>query len=383
MDIIAQLLPKTGLFRKILSLIAAISMLVSLVSGFAPEPLPRDEAQNIIFIIGDGMGENHLELAKQELGIELVMETMPLRGQSKTRSSSSAVTDSAAGATALACGVRTTNGCIGVYPYDMFGWEAVPYNLTEIAMEKGMNTGVITTDSTTGATPASFSAHTSSRGNAEDIAAQQIASGIDLIWGASNGITTPETAAGSGYAFIGTRTEMNTVEKGVKSYGQFNGGELWKSAPADDTPSLTQMAEKAISLLDGEEGFFLMIEGAHIDKHSHGNKTAEAAACVQELDNTVKAAVDFAEEDGNTLVIVTADHETGAVEFVDGRYAFTSGSHSSDNVPLFVYGSSNFIENGQTVKNKEVALFAAMSMGVPANEFPKKNYTVWIMDEAA
>ena len=104
------------------------------------------------------------------------METMPLRGQSKTRSSSSAVTDSAAGATALACGVRTTNGCIGVYPYDMFGWEAVPYNLTEIAMEKGMNTGVITTDSTTGATPASFSAHTSSRGNAEDIAAQQIAS---------------------------------------------------------------------------------------------------------------------------------------------------------------------------------------------------------------
>ncbi len=133
------------------------------------------------------------------------------------------------------------------------------------------------------------------------------------------------------------------------------------------------MAGKAIGLLDSDEdGFFLMIEGAHIDKNSHSNKVAETVACVAELDKTVAAALDFARADGNTLVIVTADHETGAIQYINGKYAFTSGSHSSANVPLFVYGSSNFIENGAVVKNKDIALFTAMTMGFGPDVFPSK-----------
>ncbi len=112
----------------------------SLVAGLSPTPAPRDEVINVIYLIGDGMGENHLELARQELGIEFVMDTMPVRGQTKITSFSSAVTDSAAAGTALACGVRTNNGAIGVYPYDLFALYAYPANLTELAMEKGMKT---------------------------------------------------------------------------------------------------------------------------------------------------------------------------------------------------------------------------------------------------
>lgn len=373
MDFLLTLFKKSLVFKGYVAVITAVMMIVSLFGGLLPGPAPRDKAQNVIFIIGDGMGENHLELAKQELGISLVMETMPLRGQSETRSSSAAVTDSAAGATALACGVRTTNGCIGVFPYDPYDFISYPENLTELAMEKGMSTGVLTTDSTAGATPAGFSAHTSSRDNATAISQQQAASNIDLIWGAACSAITPELVEGNGYDYITTDTEMAALTAGQKSFGQFNGGELWKSEPAAGTPSLTEMAEKAIDILDADEdGFFLMIEGAHIDKNAHSNKVAETAACVAELDRTVAAALNFAQEDGNTLVIVTADHETGAIQYIDGEYTFTSGSHSAANVPLLIYGSSNFITPGEAIKNKEVALFTAMSMGFGPDVFPSK-----------
>lgn len=376
LNVIGQIIPKIGpLFKKIIALISVLSMIVSVVGGLSPTPEERDLVKNVIFIIGDGMGENHLEMTKADLGIDLVMETMPLRGQSKTNALGGVVTDSAAGGTALACGIRTIVGTVGVYSYDLFGWYEVPTNLTEIAIEKGMKTGVITTDSTGGATPASFSAHTSARSNQNDIAAQQIASDIDLIWGAANGITTPEEAEAAGFTYINNATQMNALQSDSRSFAQFDSNELWKSNPANDTPTLTQMSVKAFELLDNDNGFFIMIEGAHIDKFSHSNKREETVACVRELDNTVAAALEFAENDGETLVVVTADHETGAIAYKDGRYEYTSGSHSTANVPLLVYGSTNFIENGKAVKNKHVAIYTAMSMGVPAGEFPRKNPT--------
>ena len=371
MEKVIAFLKKTGLAKLVIPWITVISLVVTFFTGLGPAATPRDKVQNVIFFIGDGMGENHLKLAKQELGIDLVMETMPLRGQSETRSSSNAVTDSAAGATALACGIRTTNGCIGVYPYDMFAIDGYPVNLTELAMQKGMSTGIVTTDSTAGATPAGFSVHTSARGNAADISAQQISSGIDLIWGSAESTAAKANIEAGGYRYISTLTELNTLNSTEKSFGQFNGDDLWKAANSSDTPTLSQMTDKAIDLLDDDnDGFFLMIEGAHIDKFSHSNKAAEAAACVQELDKSVKIALDYAKEEGNTLVIVTADHETGAVELENGKYVYTSGSHSGDNVPLFVYGSSNFIKNGEAIKNKEVSLYTAMTMGYTQKDFP-------------
>lgn len=372
METIVQFLRRLGLTNRLIPLITAISLVFSLVAGLSPTPAPRDEVINVIYLIGDGMGENHLELARQELGIEFVMDTMPVRGQTKTRSFSSAVTDSAAAGTALACGVRTNNGAIGVYPYDLFALYAYPANLTELAMEKGMKTGVVVTDTNTGATPAAFSSHTSARGNAAIIASQQVVSGIDLIWGAANNETKRTDIEANGYAYVASYSELTQLTPGTRSFGQFNGSDLWKIANDSDTPTLSQMTEKAIELLDNDAGFFLMIEGSHIDKHSHSNKVAETVECVREFDNAVRAALEFAQRDGNTLVVVTADHETGAVTLKNSTYVFTSGSHSKANVPLFVYGSSNFIQNGQAVKNTEVARFIALSMGFGAYEFPRK-----------
>ena len=140
--------------------------------------------KNVIYLIGDGMGFNHLEKAKNERGISLTMDTFPLQGASMTRSHSNAVTDSAAGGTALSTGERTFNGGIGVYFSDSNAVFSYPKNITELCLERGMMTGVITSDETSGATPASFSAHESDRGNTEEITEDQLNSGINLIWGA-------------------------------------------------------------------------------------------------------------------------------------------------------------------------------------------------------
>lgn len=377
MDTIVIFAKRLGLVKKIIPIITALAMVFSLVGGLTPAPGPVDQVQNVIYLIGDGMGENHLKYAKQSLGIELVMETMPLRGQQETAAFMKAVTDSAAAATALACGVRAVDGSLGVYPYDMFALRSYPISLTEVAMEKGMKTGIVTTDSNTGATPSGFSAHTYSRNNGAEIAAQQISSGIDLIWSSASNETEQARVEAAGYTYISTYTELMTIEQGEKSFGQFNGSFIWQTENDQNTPTLTQMTTKAIELLDGDDGFFLMIEHDHIDGFSHSNEDEKMIISVQAFDNAVKVALDFAKEDGNTLVVVTADHETGAIQPEDDSYVYTSGSHSGVDVPLFVYGSNNLIENGQAVKNKDLAILIGRSLGFTADEFPRQVPIYW------
>ncbi len=360
---------KTDIFSVVVAVISVLSLIFNLFVGVTPPVGEPEIFDNVIIFIGDGMGENTLELAKQESGIDLFMETMPVRGQSETRSFNSKVTDSAAGATALACGARTNNGCIGVYPNDIFAFISYPASVTELAMSKGMKTGIVTTDSNTGATPSGFSSHTYLRSNAGYIANQQVNSGIDLIWSAASDETKANMCTSNGYAYVTTRTELLSLTNGQKSFGQFS-SDLWKAESETDTPTLEEMTNKAIELLDNEDGFFLMVEGAHIDKHSHSNNVESCVEAVYEFDKAVEAAVDFASEDESTLVIVTADHETGAIKLEDDEYVYTSGSHSGVNVPLFIYGSDSLIENGQAVRNTDVARFMALSMGFGEEEFP-------------
>lgn len=339
-----------------------------------------NKIKNVIVMIGDGMGENHLNLAKQE-GAELFMESSyDLRGQSKTRSLME-VTDSAAGATALACGVRVINGTIGVYGFDPFGLFATPRSITETAIAHGMKAGVVTTDSTTGATPAGFSTHVISRQLDSAIADEQLSSDLDLIWGAATDSFNEQEAADNGFSVVTTKEEMQALTSDERSYGQFSDN-MWKlEVPEDDaSPNLTEMTEKAIALLDNDDGFFLMVEGAHIDKHSHGSangfhypeKVANMTEALEEFDNAIEAAVRFAREDGETMVIVTADHETGAImQQDDGKYVYTSGSHSAANVPLFVYGSDTLIPNGEAVDNKSIPQRIADTLSF--TDFPAYN----------
>lgn len=331
-----------------------------------------ENIKNVIYLIGDGMGFNHLEKTKQERKIELTLDTFDFQGQSMTRSVTNAITDSAAGGTALSTGVRTYNGAIGVYFTDSTAALSYPKNITELCMERGMMTGVITTDQTSGATPASFSAHSSDRGNTQDITDDQITSGIDIIWGAETEVATKGPAERNGFTHITTYDEMMALEEGSRSFAQFTNS-LWTLEQSDEnTPNLEQMTEKAIDLLDDtDEGFFLMIEGAHIDKHSHDNRDVDMTEALEEFDRTVKLVLEYAQADGETLVVITADHETGAItENADGTYSFTQGSHSAANVPVRVYGSDKIISNDEILNNYEIPIRIAYMLGFTEEEFP-------------
>ncbi|MBO5858878.1 MAG: alkaline phosphatase [Clostridia bacterium] len=327
--------------------------------------------KNVIYLIGDGMGFNHLEKTKAENQVSLAMDTFDIKGSSRTRSFSNAVTDSAAGGTALAVGVRTTNGVIGAYPLDIYSKYSYPKSITELCMEMGKLTGVLTTDATSGATPASFSAHSSDRDNTEDISDDQLASGINLIWGAANGYVTEAAATESGYEFLADYNDMMALEEGSYSFAQFS-GDLWEpESTTEGTPTLEEMAVKAVDLLDDtDEGFFLMIEGAHIDKHSHNNDGEKMKRSLISFDNTIEAMLEYAKADGETLVIVTADHETGAIKLKNGEYKYNSGSHSAANVPVLVYGTDKLIESGETLNNYEIPIRIAYILGADEATFP-------------
>ncbi len=365
-------------FAKITAVLISIGLTFGTFFGaFAPSTTDEaavyydDNIKNVIFLIGDGMGFKHLEKTKAERDITLVMDTFDFQGKSMTRSFTNKVTDSAAGGTALSTGIRTANSAVGVYHLDKNARYSYPKNLTELCKERGMMTGVITTDETSGATPASFSAHSSDRYNTEDITNDQLTSDVDLIWGKSNGVATKSAAEKNGYTYITTYSEMNALEEGSRSYAQFTNS-LWTLKQSDkNTPNLEQMAVKAVDLLDDtDEGFFLMIEGAHIDKHSHNNKSKEMTEALAEFDKTIEAMLNYAKADGETLVVITADHETGGITLDGGSYVYTSDGHTADDVPVMVYGTDKFISDGERLNNYEIAMRVAYVLGFNEKQFP-------------
>ncbi|MBQ7296589.1 MAG: alkaline phosphatase [Clostridia bacterium] len=363
------------MFTKLVVMIMSLVVMLSTTFGLNTTVPAEDaaEVKNVIIMIGDGMGFNHLYSTQREYGVELAMFTRTeYHGEAKTRSASSPVTDSAAGATALATGHRTMNGFVGVYPTDPLSVIANPASITDVAMKYGKSTGIVTSDSIMGATPAGFSAHVQDRDMAEEIFAQQVVTDIDLIWGAVAGEVTESAAKANGKEYVTTLSEVQALEYGQKSIGQFNCDTMWKGTDNGDNPTLSELATEAIELLnEDEDGFFLMIEGAHIDKRSHSQDGDGAMKAVMEFDKAISHVIDFAEKDGNTLVIITADHETGSVtKQKDGSYKWTTGSHSGVNVPLFVYGCDSFIEEGEAISNIEIPEKAVAYMTNNEQYFP-------------
>lgn len=354
-----------------------VTFFATLGNNFVAPPEETAEIKNVVIMIGDGMGFNHLYSTQDTYGIELEMLTRTqYQGESKTRSASALVTDSAAGGTALSIGLKTMNGYVGVYPTDPLAFSLTPASITEVAIKYGKSTGIVTSDSIMGATPASFSAHVRDRDLAEDIFAQQVVSEIDLIWGAITETVTVSEVEANGKEYVDSLADVQALEPGQKSIGQFECNALWQGIVNGDQPTLSELTIEALELLSADEdGFFLMVEGAHIDKRSHSQDGDGARTAVLEFDKAVSAVLDFAQENGNTLVIVTADHETGSVtKQDDGSYKWTTGSHSSANVPLLVYGSDNFIENGEAVENKEIPYRAVMLMTNNEQKFPCSLY---------
>lgn len=332
------------------------------------------EYKNVILMIADGNGANTIAATKKLRNTSLAMDNMPVKCESETRSLTDEVTDSAAGGTALATGIRTYNGAIGVYIFDPIGsFYNVPKNLCELAIENDKSAGVVTTDSTSGATPASFSAHAPDRGNEKNISKDQMRSDLTLIWGAESESVTPEFCAKKGFEYITTEAEMDAIQPGTRSFGQFSFDDFKHVDKSNGTPYIADMTEKAIEILSADEdGFFLMVEGAQVDKFSHSNDIEGASAQLVEFSKAVQAALDFAEKDGNTLVVVTADHETGGITLDEstGEYYYTKTGHTGVNVPCFVSAEDAGFVSGEAYKNCEISTQIARVMGCDNWAFP-------------
>ena len=353
--------------KKITSVLLVLLMVLSLIP-FGVSAADEAQIKNVIFMIGDGMGPSHLEWAKAETGEKLAMDEMPVKGYRIT-DSLSGLTDSAAGGTALACGLLAFNSNVGTLSISMDGHAFVVadyLNLCEASQKAGKKTGVITSDSNTGATPAAFSAHAAKRGEAEKISAQQLECGLDLLWTAADGIITESSATAAGWTYIDNINEISNLSKDSKSLAQFTGKVQYDDGDENGAP-LSALTASAIDLLDGsEKGFFLMVEGAHIDKYSHSNEKEGMVKSLIEFDKAVSEAVEFAQEDGNTMVIVTADHETGGITYDESakEWKFTVGDHTRADVPLRVYGDKGMLKDGETIKNVEVAKYVAKVTGL-------------------
>lgn len=340
------------------------------------------EYKNVILMIGDGMGVNTVKATKSVRGVDLALDTMPVEGRSDTRSFILDYTDSAAGGSALSCGVRIWDNSVALFPYHVVSLtgQNVPVTLAELAKANGKSAGVVTTDKTSGATPSAFTAHAQARQMEKTISAQQLKCDVDLLWGCESESITKEKCEKNGFTFVQTATELEALESGSRSFAQFDFEEMKNCTGKKDTPSIKQMTEKAIDLLDdNDEGFFLMVEGACIDKFSHKNMLQGATMNLVEFDKAVKYALDYAAADGDTLVVVTADHETGGIQYNEStdEYYYTTTNHTTADVPVYVSATDAGFTDGQTIENRQISVQIARVMGYGKEKFPAvKGYTM-------
>jgi len=267
-------------------------------------------------------------------------------GLIKTSSSKELITDSAAGATAFSAGIKTYNGAIGV---DKDGVSVE--TILEQLVEKGYATGLVATSSIVHATPASFYAHAKSRRSYEEIATFLPSSNIDfLAGGGTKFFNSREDGKDLFSEFKKNGYEVNTTElpKTISSKKQIillREDEMPKmlDGRGDFLPNATKLALEALS--KNETGFFLMIEGSQIDWGGHDNDADYLISELLDFDKTIGAVLDFSKQNGETLVIVTADHETGGFTLSadSGDYnkikpKFSTGGHSATMVPVFAEG---------------------------------------------
>jgi len=321
--------------------------LVCLNTEGKPKSKGGPKVRNIIFMIGDGMGVPALYAGMSVAGHPLNIEGFPITGLQKTFSYDNYITDSAAAGTALACGIKTNNGTIGQDPQ---GNKAK--SILKIAEERGLSTGIVVVTDITDATPAAFVAHNNSRGNADAIALDFLKTDLDVF-------------IGGGYNHFGRRADHINLIDSLKNKGYEVDTTMAKlgQSKASKLVGLTDplacpyrlngrgnmlpvASKKAIEILGrAPKGFFLMIEGSHIDHAGHDNNADVLVDEVLDFDEAVGIALDYAKKDGHTLVVVTADHETGGVTIVNGnmkshtiKLNFSSKGHTAVMVPVFAFG---------------------------------------------
>lgn len=308
---------------------------------------PRSKRiRNVIVMIGDGMGLEQISTAWVLNGGCLNLDNFLFTGFSRTYATDKLITDSCAGGAALSTGVKTRYGYIGCTP------EGEPaLTAMELARQVGMKTGIICTCRINDATPADFCLHSTSRKDEEGIAAQYVDCGVDFLVGGGSkfwknrpdGRDLIAEMVAKGYEFAGSTEELEAAT-GDRILSLLDGTEM---APAlDRGPILEKATMKALSVLSGtRKGFCLMVEGSRIDDHCHHQKLGMAMEELFDFDRTIGRVLEWAEADGHTLVIVTADHATGGMTLLGGsienheaKVNFSTKGHNGILVPVFAYG---------------------------------------------
>jgi alkaline phosphatase len=316
----------------------------------------EDYPQNIILFIGDGMGVAHISAAKITAGI-LHLERFPFSGLVTTHSANRLVSESAAASTALATGKKTNNRAVSVLP------DGTPVKtLLEHARDEDKSTGVVVTSSVTHATPAAFMAHVDNRRKQAEIADQIVNSGIDVLIGGGWAYFVPASSQGSRrkddkdvLAALEARMPLVKSTDNISAYGK--GQKLAALLAPDGLPaavnrdySLARLTRVALEILSkNTNGFVLMVEGSQIDWAAHHKDAPNIISEMLDFDEAIGAALDFAQSEGHTLIVVTADHEAGGFAVHDGSIedrqvsatAFTTGGHTASMVPIFAYGPSS------------------------------------------
>ena len=295
----------------------------------------KPEAKYIFFFIGDGMGPVQVNAAERYLAalegrdgiVPLAMNLAPVTGSITTFSNNRYITDSGAAITALATGNKTNNQTLSMDPEHRYPYKSI----AETAKERGMKIGIISSVDIDHATPAGYYAHQPKRSNYHEIGIQLAESGFDFFGGGGfREVTDPnsldslnviEHAKDNGFLFINNTTAFNYLEPGAGRVlfvhpDRSDEHSMPYSIDMDEgSITLADITRKAVEMLkDNEEGFFIMVEGGKIDWACHANDAATCIKDVLALDDAVKVALEFySKHKDNTLIIITADHETGGM----------------------------------------------------------------------
>ena len=311
------------------------------------EPQEPAKALNVIYFIGDGTALPQVYAGMLATRQEMVFPKFPYIGVVDTHSSSNDITDSAAGGTALSSDHKTKNAMVGMNP------DTIPVKtLLEVFHEQGKETGLVVTSYITHATPACFYAKVPHRRQYEDIAMQLAeADNINLAIGGGrkhfnqrkdslNLIERMESELG--WKVYDT---LDNIDVTCKKYAVLANDDHMPPA-AERGDFLPRAVKTALKTLDGaENGFFLMVEGSQIDFACHANDSAWMVDELVDFSYAIQIALDYAEEHGNTLVVVTADHETGGLTMPDKQskytnvsFCYSTGSHTCLPVMVYAYG---------------------------------------------
>jgi alkaline phosphatase len=320
----------------------------------------RPKAKNVILLIADGTGLSQVSSAFYFKKTRPNYARFKSIGLIRTSSATEDITDSAAGATAFSTGQKTYNGAIGVATDS-----TKLKTLIEILSPQDVKTGLIATSAIQHATPASFYAHVLNRGQYEDIALDLVTSDVDFLAGGGrqflnkrkDGKNLLNELKVNGFELDTTALRSFTEIKKHSKMAFLLAEEHMNAVAKDRGDFLSNATELGIEFLNkdaAKSGFFMMVEGSQIDWGGHDNDADYLISELIDFDDAVGKALDFAEKDGNTLVIVTADHETGGFTLAstpkkkeDGTAyddykeitgTFSTKGHSATLIPVFAYG---------------------------------------------